>query len=122
MCVPIRNATGVLFGVVQELCQCLVPLLKVGNLLNHEMLHIAKRDPVAPTPTSASPSPEPKEEKQSALQVPKEPCTSEPEEAAHLVGGLDLVWRRFPSVPLGFDYSHANQTHTGLARFLPLEA
>ena len=99
---------GVLCGAVQELCQCLAPLLEGGDLLNLEMLDIAEKDPVAPTPASASPTPEPKEEEQITLQVSKEPCTSEPEEAAHSVGGLDLIWGRFPSVPLGIAHSHVN--------------
>ena len=86
----------------------LPPSLKEAVSLNLEMLDIAKKDPIAPAPASASPTPEPKEEEHITLQVPKEPCTSEPEEAAHSAGGMDHVWRRFPSVPLGFAHLHVN--------------
>ena len=115
---------GVLCGVVQELCQCLAPLLEGDGLLSLEMLYITEKDPMTPAPASASasPTPKPKEEEQVTLQVPKEPCTSEPEEAAHLVERLDLTWGRFLLVPPGFACSHANRTHTGLARGVPLEA
>ena len=108
---------GVLCGVVQQLCQCLAPLLEGGDLFNLEMLDIAKKYPVAPAPASASasPTPEPKEEEQITLQVPEEPCVSEPGKAANLAGELDLILGRFQSVPLGFACSHVNQTHTGLA-------
>ena len=54
-----------------------------------------------------------------SYRYPREPCTSEPEEAAHLAGGLDYVWERFLSVPLGFAQLHTNQTHAGLARGIP---
>ena len=93
------------------------PLPEGDGLLNLEMLDIAEKDPVARA--LASPTPEPKEERQIIIQVPKEPCTSEPEEAAHLAGGLDYVWERFLSVPLGFAQLHTNQTHAGLARGIP---
>ena len=109
----------VLCGAVQDLCQCLAPILEGGGLLNLEMLDIAEKDPPA---ASASPTQKPKEEEQITLQVPKELCTSEPEEAAHSAGGLDLVQGGFPSVPPGFACLHVNQTHTGLARGIPLGA
>ena len=94
------------------------PLLEGDGLLNLEMLVFAEKDSITPAP--AYPTPEAKEEEQVTLQVPEEPCTSVPEEAVHLVGRLDLVWGRFPSVLLGFAYSHANQTHTRLAWGIPL--
>ena len=62
----------------------------------------------------------PKEEEQITLQLPQEPFASEPEEATHLAGGLDLIWGRFPSVPPGFAHLNVNWTHTGLARGIPL--
>ena len=77
------------------------PLLEGGGPLNLEMLDIAKKDPIAPAPASASPTPEPKEEEEITLQVPRNPCASEPEEAAYLAGGLDFICVKFPSVPLG---------------------
>ena len=61
--------------MVQELCQCLAPLLEGDSLLNVEMLDVAEIGPVAPVPASApSPTPEPEEEEQ-ILQVPDEACT-----------------------------------------------
>ena len=47
-------------------------------------------------------------------------CTSEPEEAPHSMGGLDLIWGRFPARPLGFVHSQANWTNAALARGIPL--
>ena len=121
--VQLGMSPGVLCGVVQELCQCLAPLLEGDSLLNLEMLDIVKKDPMAPAPASApaSPTPESKEEEQ-ILQVPEEPCASEPEEAAQSVERLKLVWGRFPSIPPGFSHLHVNQTHAGLARGIPLGA
>ena len=75
---------------------------------------------MVPAPASTSPTPEPKEEEQITLQVPEESWTSEPEEAAHLAGGLDLIQGRFPSVPPGLAHLNANQNHTGLARGISL--
>ena len=110
---------GVLCGVVQELCQCPAPLLEGDSLLN-VMLDVAEKDPVIPAPASAPniPTPEPEEEKQ-ILQVPKEPCASEPEKAAHLLGGLHLTQGRFPAIPPGSAHMQANWTHAALARGIP---
>ena len=90
------------------------------SLLNLEMLDVAEKDPMAPAPASApsSPTPDPEEEEQ-VVQIPKESCTSEPEEAAHLEGGLDLIWGRYPAIPLGFAHLQVNQTHAGLAGVYP---
>ena len=108
---------AVLCGVVQEHCQCLAPLLVGDSLLNVEMLEVAERGPVAPAPAStpASPTPEPEEEEQ-ILQVLEEPCASQPEKAAHLMGKPSLVWGIFPARPPGFAHSQANRTQAGLAR------
>ena len=67
------------------------------------MLDIADKDLVTPTPASvpSSPIPYPKEEEQ-VIQIPKESCASEPEEAAHSKGGLDLIQGRYPARPLEF--------------------
>ena len=79
---------------------------------------------MAPDPASVPfpPTPELEEEEQTTLQVPGEPCTSEPEEAAQSEGRLDLMQGRFPSIPLGFVHSLANQTHAGLAGDIHLGA
>ena len=93
---------GMLCGVVQELHQCLALLIEEDGLLNVEMLDAAEKDPVAPVPASApaSPTPDPEEEEQ-VIQIPEESFASEPEEDAHSEGGLDLVWGRYPAIPLG---------------------
>ena len=79
----------------------MLPPIEEDSLLNLEMLDVAEKDPVAPTPASAPSSPTPDPEKQ-VIQIPEESCTSEPEEAAHLEGGLDLIWARYPARPPGF--------------------
>ena len=75
--------------------------------------------PVAPAPAfataSASPTPDPKEEDQ-VIQIPKESCTLEPEEAADSEWGLDLIQGRYPAIPLGFAHVQGTQTCTGLVR------
>ena len=63
-------------------------------------------------------TPDPEEEDQ-VVQVPEESCTLEPEETAHSEGGLDLVWGRYPSIPLGFGGSQANWACTGLQGVYP---
>ena len=90
------------------------PLIEEDSLLNVEMLDVAEKDPMAPAPASALPSstPDPEEEEQVVL-IPKESCTSEPEEAAHWEGGLDPIWGRYPARPLGFAHLQANQTCAG---------
>ena len=116
-CCLIKDALGVLCGAVQELHQCLSPLLEGDGLLNLETMDVAKKDPVAPASVPTSPTPDPEEEE----QVTKEPCTSEPEEATHLEGGLDLVQGRYPAIPLRFASSQVNGTQAGLASGIPLE-
>ena len=66
----------------------------------------------------SSPTPDPEEEEQ-VMQIPKESCTSEPEEASHSEGGLDLVQGRYPAIPLEFAHLQANLTHAGLVRGIP---
>ena len=74
----------VLCGAVQELCQCLAPLIEEDGLLDLEMLDVSEKDPMASTPASApsSPTPDPEGEEQ-VVQIPKESCASEPAEADH---------------------------------------
>ena len=92
-----RMTPGVLCGAVQELCQCLAPLIEEDSFLNLEMLDAAKKDPVAPASAPTSSTPDPEEEDQ-VIQVPEESCTSEPEETAHLEGGLHLIPGRYPTI------------------------
>ena len=102
-----RPPPGVLCEVVQELCQYLAPLLEGDCLLNLEMLDVTAKDPVAPASASVSPTPDPEKEEQ-IVQISEESCTSEPEEAAHSEGGLDLLQGRYPAIPLGFAHSQVN--------------
>ena len=112
---------GVIHGVVQELHQCLAPLIEEDGLLNLEVLDVAKKDPVALASAPASSTPNPEEEDW-AIQVLEESYTSEPEETVNLERGLDLVWGRYPTIPLGFGHLQVNQAHAGLARGIPLGA
>ena len=112
---------GVLCGVMHELWQCLASLIEEDILPNLEMLDVVEKDLMAPAQASAPafPTPDPEEEEQ-VVQIPEESCTSEPEEATHLEGGLDHVWDRYPAIPHAFAQSWANQTHAGLVRGIPL--
>ena len=83
---------GVLCGVVQELHQCLAPLIEEGCLLKLEMLDVVEKDPVAPSPASAPSSPAPDLEEEQVIWTPEESCALKPEEAACLEGELTLVW------------------------------
>ena len=74
---------------------------------------------MAPMSAPTFPTPDPEEEDQ-VIQIPEESYTSEPEEAAHLEGDLDLVWSRYPAIPPGFAHSWVNQPHGGLVRGIPL--
>ena len=97
------------------------PLIEEDGLLNLDMLDVVEMDPVAPAPVSPPSSPTPdSEEEEQVMPIPEESCTSESEEAAHLEGGLDLIWGRYPVRPLRFALSQANQTHADLARGIPL--
>ena len=73
------------------------------------MLDVVEKDPVAPAPASAPsfPTPDPEEEEQ-VVQIPEESCISEPGEAAHSVGGLDLIQGRYPARPPEFVCLQAN--------------
>ena len=59
---------------------------------------------MAPVSVPASSTPNPEEEDQ-VVQVPVESRTLEPEETAHLEGGLNLIWGRYPTILLGFGCS-----------------
>ena len=111
---------GVLCGVVQELYQCLAPLIEDDGLLNLEMLDVVEKNPVTPAPTSALSSPTPDPEEEQVILIPKESCTSEPVEAAHSEGGLDLIQGRSPTRPLEFACLQVNQAHAGLVSGIPL--
>ena len=111
---------GVLCGAVQELHQCLAPILEADSLLNLERLDIAEKDPVAPASAPTSPTPSLEEEEQ-IIQIPEVSCALEPEEAAHLEGGLD-IWSRYPAIPPRFVHSQANLPLAGLVRGIPLGA
>ena len=105
---------GVLCGSVQELCRCLAPLLKRGNLLDITMLNVVEKDPVTlPIPTERASSlerkPEPQEEEPTALPTPDRQETSEPEGAACL-GELATVQRQFPSAPPGLTRSWVDKS------------
>ena len=51
-----RMQLGILCGAVQELCRCLTSLIESGDLVNLEMLDVARRDPMAPTSKGRAPS------------------------------------------------------------------
>ena len=114
----IWNTPRVLCGAVQELCQCLAPLIEEDHLLKLEMVDVAEKGPVAPAPVYApsSSTPDPEEEEQ-VIQIPREFCTLE---AAHLEGCWDLIQGRYQAVPLAFGLSEVNPTHAGLVRGVPL--
>ena len=113
---------GVLCRVVQELCQCLAPLIEEGCLLRLEMLDVAEKDPVAPTPAPAPSSLTPNPEEEQVTLTPNESCTSEPEGAAFLEGELTLVWGQYPTRLPGFACLLVTQTHASLGRGMPLGA
>ena len=80
---------GTLCRTVQELCRCLAPLLKRGNLLDITTLDIVEKNPVTPpVPTERASSPEKKsepwEEEPTDLAAPNRQQASDPEGAACL--------------------------------------
>ena len=113
---------GVLCGAVQELHQCLVSLTEEDCLLKLEMLDVAEKDPMAPTPASTPSFPTPDSEEEQVILTPKESCTSEPEEATCLEGGLTLIQGWYPTRPPGFSCLPVTQTHASLGRGIPLGA
>ena len=88
---------GVLCGVVQELHQCLVPLIEEGCLLKLDMLDVVEKDPMAPTPAPAPSAPTADPEGEDAILTPEEACPSVPEEAACSEGEPTLVWGQYPA-------------------------
>ena len=113
---------GVLCGAVQELHQCLAPLKEEGCLLKFEMLDVAEKDPMAPTPASAPSFPTPDPEEGQVILTPKESCTLEPEEAACLEGELTLIWGQYPARPPGVAHLLVTQTHASLGKGIPMRA
>ena len=109
-------------GAVQELHKCLVPLIEESCLLNLEMLDVAEKDPVAPTPDSVTSSPTPDPEEEQVILAPEESCTLGPEEAASSQGGLTLIRGQYPTQPLGFVHLLVTPTHASLGRGIPLGA
>ena len=51
---------GMLCRAVQELCWCLTPVIESGNLIDFEMLDVARRDPMASTSAGSTPLPTPR--------------------------------------------------------------
>ena len=113
---------GVLCRGMQKVCQCLAPLIEEGCLLKLEMLDVAEKDPVAPTPASAPSSPPPDPEEEKVIPTLEESCTLEPEEAACLDGGLTLIQGQYPGRQLGFAHSPVTQTYASLGMGIPLGA
>ena len=72
---------GVLCGAVQELHECLTSMIQSGDLIDLEMLDVAK-DPVAPSSKGRAPSLMPGAEQPFGVNTPSELSASEPEEAA----------------------------------------
>ena len=83
---------GGVCSMVQELHQCLAPLIEEGCLLKLEMLDVVEKNPMVPTPASAPSSPIPDPEEEQAIPTPEEPCALGPEEAACSEEGLTLIW------------------------------
>ena len=84
---------------------CLTSLVKQGNLLDFEMLDMAKKNSEAPpVPTEEASSSEPRTEEPVGLPAPDKLPTSEPKEAAHSEE-LTLVQRRRPLASPGFTLS-----------------
>ena len=73
---------GVLSGVVQEHHECLTSMVQSGNMLDLEMLDVAKKYPLAPTSEGRAPALMPRAEAPVHVTTSSEPSTLEPEEAA----------------------------------------
>ena len=71
---------GVLWRVVQELCECLTSVIQSGNLVDLEMLDMAEKDPMAPTSEVRALLPMPRKEPLVSVTSPSEPSTLEPED------------------------------------------
>ena len=99
---------GMLYRAVQELCRCLVSVIRSGDLVNLEMLDVAKRDPVAPTSKGRALSLMPMVEPPVGGTTPSELTASEPEEATP-PEELAQVPRPRPLAPHGFTFSWADE-------------
>ena len=62
-------------GAQQMTC----PLLKRGDLVDLNMLDMARKDPVTPAPAERAPSPRPRMEELIGVPAPSEPTTLESE-------------------------------------------
>ena len=69
-----------------------LPPIEEDCLLNLGMLDVEEKDPVAPVSASAPSSSTQDPEEEQAVLIPKESCTSEPEEASCSEGGLTCIW------------------------------
>ena len=99
---------GVLCRAVQQLHRCLSPLLEKGNLLDLEMLDVARKDPMTPAPAERASSLRPRVEEPVGVPTPNELSALEPEEAAQSED-LALVQRRLLAPP-GFTLSWVNKS------------
>ena len=90
-------------GVVQELHECLAPMVEIGDLFNMEkkIWERVRKDPVAPTPLERAPSPMPRVEEPTSVPEPIPPPKSKLEGATS-PEKLALVLRRQLSPPPGF--------------------
>ena len=90
-------------GAVQELYDCLIPMVEEGDLFNmeKEMWEGVRKDPVAPTSLKRAPSLTPRVEEPTRTTEPNPPPTSKLE-GAMSPEDLALVQRRCPLPPPGF--------------------
>ena len=109
---PVWNAPGVICRAVQKLHRCLTLLVQQYNLLDLEMLDMARKDPMAsPVPTVLASSLGPRVEEPIGIPNPDKPPALEPKKAVHSEE-LTLMQRRRPLVPPGFTLSWAYESST----------
>ena len=89
-----RMPPGVLCGAVQELCRCLAPLLERGDLLDLDMLNVARKDPMTPAPAERALSLRPRAEELIGVPAPSMPTALEPEKATQPEEFTLVLWRR----------------------------
>ena len=102
-----KDSPNTFCGVVQELHECLAPVVNEGDLLNMEIMGEPRRGLMAPTPPKRAPSPTLRAEETTSAPAPYPPPTSKPEGAVS-PKELTLVPRRWPLppprfAPLGMD-------------------
>ena len=108
-CVMLLGAPlGILCSTIQDLCRCLVPLIKSNGLLSASMLEVAEEKEPTTSPSPAEQArflveeSEPQKEQPTTIHVPNHHEEASEAKGVSSFGLMAIVQRQLPLTPPGF--------------------